>query len=124
MSCVISISNRSEGIWGIRNTIYEWFVGLVLQRFGSDARLTESLKQSQYFQALGLDRTRSEDPALASVLTASLLVIAREIADGKHALTDYGGRPWPELQKETEHAFAALVELLTRFRQTGIHEGG
>jgi hypothetical protein len=121
---VISISKRPEDIWGIRNAIYEWFVALSIQRFGSDARVTEALKQSQYFQALSLEAMRREDPAFASVLTDSLLVIAREIAEGKHALADHCGRPWPELQKETEHAFAALVDLLTRFQQTSVHEGG
>ena len=33
-------------------------------------------------------------------------------------IVDHYGRPWPELQKQTEHAFEDLAVLLTRLQQT------
>ena len=118
MACTVSISSRPNDIWIIRNTVFEWFVKLVVQRFPADRSLAEELARSEANYGLSFEFLREEDSAFARNVGQALLTVAREVAEGNHPLLDHYGRPWPELQTQTEHAFKDLVVLLTRFQQT------
>ena len=118
MSCIISISDQTEDRWVIRNAIHEWFINLVLERFGGNAALSEKLKQSVYFHGLGLDDLHAENPSLAIAAFHALATVAEEVAKGSHPLKDPAGRPWPEFQRKVEQSFSNLVALLQRFRNS------
>ena len=118
MSCVISTSDEPEGIWSIRNSIYEIFVAGLMQRFGSESRVGDCLKRSQYFQALDLESLRTKEPEFACEMIDALLVGCREIGAEQGRLFSERARPFAHSHDEVMSAFADLSDLLTRFRSS------
>lgn len=116
MSCTIGISDDPDDIWIIRNAVFRWLNRILQTRFPQDTEVLEAMRHAEYSGGISLDLTRTEDPALADRIVASLLLLSREIADGKHALLDDHSRPWPELQEQCEGSFEQLHQILKRWR--------
>ena len=118
MSCVVSISDKPEGIWSVRSSVYENFVTDMLRRSGSESRVADCLKRSLYFQALDLGSLRAKDPEFACEVIDALVVACREVSADRSVSLSERAHLCVEWQDEAEVAFANLAELLMRFRQS------
>ncbi len=112
MSCTISISDRRKDVWMIQNSIYAWFVDLALERSEHDEAVSYHLEMSEYTNGVSLDKLFEEDAEVAQRVLERILIMAREVAAGRHELVDEEGERRIDMQEQCNKAFADLVELL------------
>lgn len=111
MSCAISVGDRAEQIWMIKNTIYSQFVDLVKLRC-SDQEAVSRIVVSEYTNGISLDLLWKENPAMALRVGGALRSVAAEVAAGTLSVTD------PPIEGEAgrlRESFATLTTMLSEW---------
>ena len=114
MACTISTSQEQECVWMIKNSLYEWFIKLVTQRYQDDLEVTSQLVRSVYTNGISLDILYEKNPDLTRRIVVALKEVATEIANGRHVIMNEDAFSSPDGQKKCRDAFLQLIPILEK----------
>ena len=116
MSATVSFSDYPERVWMVKNSIYEWFVPLVMDRCRS-AQVRQVLQMSEFTNGLVIPSTADPTDFDASELVDVLRCVAIDVAEGREDLpTD--GRGSPDTRLSTMSHFRDLASMIDELRQS------
>lgn len=91
MSCIVSVGNLEDQAWMVSNSIYSWFVKLLVSR-AAEQRIASRLALSEAFSGITLQALVVEDEEFARQIAVLVRGVAGEVASGRHSLSGIGSQ--------------------------------
>ena len=115
MSCIISLGGQPEECWMVKNSIYAWFVRIVVSQ--CEEEIARPLMMSARTNGLVLNALHRNDAELAYRLAGVLREEALAIAAGRYHFVDPLGVSPETPQEAIAPAFGKLASLLEGWLQ-------
>lgn len=110
MAATISISDKEDDIWMVKNTIYAEFVDLVIENIRNTS-LIEELKLSVDFNGIALEEIKDLNSAIE--ISEAMKKVATQVCSGQHTMNSFENLNYEKCRK----AFCELVELLSEWEE-------
>jgi len=111
MAATISISDKENDIWIVKNSIYAEYIDSVIENI-RDSSLIEELKLSVDFNGIALEEMKNHNSAIE--ISKAMKKVASQVCSGQHTLNSFG-----DLDLEIcRNTFCELAELLGQWEKS------